>query len=158
MKLGVYADQGYIKGLLSYTSRVSEAGADVGHAALDSARGVLSRLAQSISSDFDTEPTIRPVLDLSDITAGAGSISRMLSGNYSFGATGNLGAISASMQENQNGASNDDVVDAINTLRKDLSGIGNTTYHIDGITYDDGSNISEAIRTLVHAARVERRV
>jgi hypothetical protein len=82
----------------------------------------------------------------------------MLSGNYSFGATGNLGAISASMQENQNGASNDDVVDAINTLRKDLSGIGNTTYHIDGITYDDGSNISEAIRTLVHAARVERRV
>ena len=158
MKLGIYADQGYIKGLLSYTSRVSEAGAGVGHAALDSARGVLSRLAQSISSDFDTEPTIRPVLDLSDISAGAGSINRMLSGNYSFGATGNLGAISASMQENQNGASNDDVVNAIDKLRKDLSGVGNTTYHIDGITYDDGSNISEAIRTLVHAALVERRV
>lgn len=158
MKLGVYADQGYIKGLLSYTSRVSEAGAGIGHAALDSARGVLSRLAQSISSDFDTEPTIRPVLDLSDITAGAGSISRLLSGNYSFGATGNLDAISASMRENQNGASNDDVVNAIDKLRKDLSGVGNTTYNIDGITYDDGSNISEAIRTLVRAARIERRV
>ena len=32
------------------------------------------------------------------------------------------------------------------------------TYTIDGITYDDGSNISDAIKTLVKATRMERRV
>ena len=57
---------------------------------------------------------------------------------------------------NQNGV-NDDVVYAINKLRKDLGNVGNTTYSINGITYDDGSNISDAIQTLVRAAIVERR-
>lgn len=158
MKLGVYADQGYIKGLLSYASRVREAGGDVGRSALDSARGVLSRLNDSISSDLDTTPTIRPVLDLSNVQAGASSINRMLGSNYNLGAIGNLGAIQLGMQEIQNGPSTADMVDAINELRKDITNTGNTTYNIDGITYDDGSNIAEAVKTLTRAAIVGRRV
>ena len=43
-------------------------------------------------------------------------------------------------------------------LHKDLQNVGNTSYNINGITYDDGSNISEAIKTLVNAAVVERRM
>ena len=57
----------------------------------------------------------------------------------------------------QNGT-NADVIAAIKELRDDLSNVGNTTYNIDGITYDDGSNIAEAVSTLIRAARIERRV
>ena len=44
---------------------------------------------------------------------------------------------------------------------RDMVIIGNmehATYQINGITYDDGSNISDAISTIVKAARIGRRV
>ena len=35
---------------------------------------------------------------------------------------------------------------------------GGNTYQINGITYDDGSNVVGAVETLVRAARIERRI
>ena len=67
----------------------------------------------------------------------------------------NVGSISM-MMNRQNG-DNDDIISALNKLRGDLGNIGGDTYVIDGVTYDDGTNISEAVKTLVHAAKVERR-
>ena len=60
---------------------------------------------------------------------------------------------------NQNGANND-IISAIDSLRKDLSNVGGTTnnYNVNGVTYDDGSNITDAVRTLVRAVTMERRV
>ena len=60
-------------------------------------------------------------------------------------------------ERSQNGA-NDDVISAIDRLNKKMDNISNTTYSINGITYDDGSNVYDAVRTLVRAAKVERRV
>jgi hypothetical protein len=57
----------------------------------------------------------------------------------------------------QNGVDNE-LVSAINGLRKDLGKTGNTSYTINGVTYDDGSNITDAVKTIVRAARIERRV
>ena len=60
-------------------------------------------------------------------------------------------------QRNQNGV-NSDVVSAINKLRKDLGNTrGGDTYNVNGVTYDDGSNISNAVKSIVRAARIERR-
>ena len=50
------------------------------------------------------------------------------------------------------------MVSAINGLRKDISDMPRNTYSINGITYDDGSNVSDAVKTLVRAARIERRM
>ena len=57
----------------------------------------------------------------------------------------------------QNGA-NTDVVSAIDKLRKDLGNIGGTSYTVNGITYDDGSAMSDAVKSIIRAARVERRI
>ena len=54
-------------------------------------------------------------------------------------------------------ATNDNVVSAIGKLRKDIANIQGNTYNVNGVTYDDGSNVSSAIETLVRAARIERR-
>lgn len=59
-------------------------------------------------------------------------------------------------QRNQNG-SNADVVSAIKDLKKTIGNGSGDTYNINGVTYDDGSNVSNAVRTLVRAAKVERR-
>ena len=61
------------------------------------------------------------------------------------------------MNSNQNGT-NDDIVSAIKELSNKIDDVSGDTYNINGITYDDGSNITDAVKTLVRAARVERRM
>ena len=62
-----------------------------------------------------------------------------------------------SYHRNQN-ASNDDVVSAIKDLKKTIGNGSGDTYNINGVTYDDGSNVSNAVRTLVRAVKVEGRI
>ena len=70
---------------------------------------------------------------------------------------GNINAISNAMRGSQVVATNDDVVHAIDSLKKVISGNAGNSYTIDGITYDDGSNISNAVKSIIRAAKVERR-
>lgn len=76
--------------------------------------------------------------------------------NPSIGVATNLRAISSSMAVNQNGA-NDDVVNAINKMRKDLNNISGDTYNVNGVSTND-ADIVDAIKTIVRAVKVERRV
>ena len=57
----------------------------------------------------------------------------------------------------QNGI-NDDVVKAIKDLKQEIGSYSGSTYNINGITYDDGSAVTEAIKTIVRAVKIERRV
>ena len=59
------------------------------------------------------------------------------------------------MANRQNGSY--DVVSAIKDLGNKIKNNSGDTYNIEGITYDDGSNISEAVQTLVRAVKIERR-
>ena len=60
-------------------------------------------------------------------------------------------------RHNQN-RGNDDVISAINKLSNELSKHRGDTYQVNGVTYDDGSNVATAVREIVRAARTERRV
>ena len=124
--------------------------------ASNSISSAISKVYELMNNDFDAQPTIRPVLDLSDVQSGANTISGLFSGNriLSISAPG-VGAISASMAKRQNG--NYDLTSAINKLAKSNSGKSGNTYNINGITYDDGSEVSDAIKTLVRAVKIEGR-
>lgn len=155
-KLGTFFDLGFVNGIKSLSNRVYSVSSNVGERAKDGLNNAIRKVSNILNSDMDMQPTIRPVLDLSDIKDGAGNISSMFT-NPSLAVASNLGAISTGMARNrQNG--NDDVVSAINKLGKSLSGRTGNTYNVNGITYDDGSEISNAVSELVRAARVERRV
>lgn len=154
-EIGKYSDLGMIKGLKEYSSKVSKASENIGKVASNGMSKAMSNI--NFIDDIDSQPTIRPVLDLSDVSAGAKSINGMLNMTPSVGVMTNIESINSMMNKRQNGVNND-VVSAIDDLRKDLKKVGNTTYTINGITYDDGSNISSAIKTIIQAAKVERRV
>lgn len=154
-EIGKYSDMGMVKGLEEYSSKVSKASENIGKVASNGMSKAMSNI--NFIDGIDSQPTIRPVLDLSDVSAGAKSINGMLNMTPSVGVMTNIGSISSMMNKRQNGVNND-VVSAIDDLRKDLRKVGNTTYTINGITYDDGSNISSAIKTIIQAAKVERRV
>lgn len=156
IKSGIHDGQGLVIGLNSYKDRVYDAGYEMGSAALNGVKKTISRVADIVENGIDAAPTIRPVLDLSSVESGVGTIGDLLALNDTIGFNANLGAITSGMSgRNQNGG-NDDIVSAINSLKKSLGGSGDT-YNINGVTYDDGSNITEAVRTLIRAARVERR-
>lgn len=155
--VGRYSDEGIIVGLKAYAGKVAAAAGNVGSYALESMKKSISGIANLMGSDFDSQPTIRPVLDLSAVTAGANSINRMFDMSPSVGVMSTIGAISSSMNGRQNGV-NGDVVSAIRDLGNKLGRTSGDTYQINGVTYDDGSNIIDAIETIVREARIERRV
>ena len=156
IKAGKWLGEGLVIGIKKMYSKVYDSGHSLGETAVDSITTTVSRIADAIDSDIDAQPTIRPVLDLSDVRAGASSISGMFDANPSVGVLSNVRAISSMMNGNQNGG-NDDVISAIKDLGNKMSGKSGDTYQINGITYDDGSNVSDAVATLVRAVRVERR-
>ena len=158
IQAGGWIGEGLVIGMKNMIGKVYSTGNNLGETATNSISSTISRIANAINSDIDAQPTIRPVLDLSDVRSGVGSINDMLAIGSSVGVAANVSAISSMMaRRGQNGESSE-VVSAINKLRKDLGNIGNTTYSINGVTYDDGSNVAAAVKEIARAAIRERRV
>lgn len=149
--------EGFAQGIERRSWMGREAATSMANEALRGTSKAIAKVAELMSSDMDTQPTIRPVVDLSDVESSVGMMSSMLNMNPSVGVLSNVSSISSMMNQRQNGA-NDDLISAIHDLGKQMSKSSGDNYSINGITYDDGSNVSEAVRTLVRAARIERRI
>ena len=155
-KLGEYIMQGYINGISSRIGSLEDASVTAASVASDNARSALAQVSAMLSSDIDSTPTIRPVLDLSDVAKGAGQINGMLNGRTFSVNSMSANMLSASMNARQNRT--DPVLSAINNLANNLNNQQPANvYNLNGITYDDGSNIATAIGMLAHAAVVEGR-
>ena len=154
---GKWLGEGYIIGIGKMGNLVDKAGNDLGKTATDSLSSSISRISDMVGNDIDTQPTIRPVLDLSDVESGAATLGRMLDMNSSVGVQSNIGAISASMANRQNGADNSEIVAGIKALRKDIANMPRDSVNINGITYSGDSEINNAVQALVRAANIERR-
>ena len=155
--LGEYSVEGFTRAFADSKSKSSEASAEFVKSALLGVSDAISKAKDLVENGIDAQPTIRPVLDLSDITENASKITSLFDMNPSVGVLANVGAISNGMNSGQNGKTNEDVISAINGLKDNLPKKPGDTYTIGSITYDDGSEVSNAIKTLVRAARVERR-
>ncbi len=156
IQAGKWLGEGLIIGMNAMESKTYGAGKSMGETAFDSIRSALSGMNDIIDSDMDATPTIRPVLDLTNVKATAGKLNGLFT-DPAFTPLANLRAIgNISARNNQNGNS-DEVVRAINRLGKSLNNVGNTYNSINGVTYDNGSEISNAVETLVRAATVGRR-
>ena len=158
MTLGEYLGEGYIIGMEHYASKSYKMGAELANSAKNGLSRAISNVSSLIENGIDSQPTIRPVLDLSDITSGVSTMNGMFGVNPSISALDNVGSISSAMnRRNQNGA-NYDVVSAIKDLGRKMGSASGDTYNINGVTYDDGSTVSNAIKALTRAIVVEGRV
>jgi nucleoid-associated protein YgaU len=155
-KLGTSVPEGFAMGIDKLGYMVKDSSVSMARTAIDGTKNAISSIANAINNDIDSQPTIRPVLDLTDVRNGASTIGSMLNGELLSVDTSSVGAISSMMNRRQNG-SNDDVISAIKDLGKTIGNGSGNTYTINGITYDDGSAVSDAIQTLVRATRIERR-
>ena len=150
-KIGSFTGEGFVNALKDRAQDVFNASEAMGNTAKKGISGAISKITDLFDSD-QSQPVIRPVLDLSDIESGAGSISGMLN-NVGIGA--NLSSISSNMySRNQNG----DIISAINKLGKSLGNASGDTYNINGVSAGDDTNVRDAVQTIIRAAVMERRV
>lgn len=66
-KIGKFSDEGLAQGLRDNAGIVSNAGTEVGKAALNSVVGIVKQISDALDENIDYQPTIRPVLDLTGV-------------------------------------------------------------------------------------------
>lgn len=155
--IGDYAGQGFVNALSDYVDISYRSGRDMASSASDGLNAAIATIGKAFDIDTDIQPTISPVLDLSNVRSGVRSINGLFGTKQSLGVVGRVNALSG-ITANQNGTNND-VVGAIKDLKKivkDLQG-GGDTYTIGGITYSNGDEIAQTIRELVRIAKLEGR-
>ena len=157
-RAGKWIGEGLIIGMDKMGSAVYESGHNLGTTAVGTISKAVSRISDYVNGNIDAQPTIRPVMDLSDVKTGIGAISGMFGSTQALGVSANINSISSMMnQRNQNGA-NGDIISELGKLRNALGNIGQgNTYNINGINYNDDTAVSDAISTLVRATLIEGR-
>jgi len=154
-KIGIYTIQGMVNGITAMGKMVGRVTENVGNLAINGMNKSIDKVADLLSTDVDAEPTITPVLDLSEIQNGVGKMNSMFN-NQSVGVNANLNAISNMSRNRMN--SNNEMLSAIKDLGKSLNNVGTTNnYNVNGIKYSGDVDVQSAIETLVRAANVERR-
>lgn len=155
---GAYVDEGFILGMDQKYGDVADTAFGIGDVAVTSLSNAIGRISDVVSDNIDANPTITPVVDLDSVRQGSAEIDGLLNKAHMLGVNANVDSISANMvAPNQNGTSND-VVAAVAALADKIDRMPVNQYNINGMTYDDGTNISTAVQDLFHAARVERRI
>jgi tape measure domain-containing protein len=81
MQISKFSIEGLIRGFEDASPGIWRASAKVGDEALESLRASLSHVPD-ILSEIDAQPTIRPVLDLSDVRKGAAFLNGMMPGSH----------------------------------------------------------------------------
>lgn len=124
-EIGNYTGLGFVKGLQDYVDRSYAAGSEMAESAEGGLSGVLQTIADIVSGGFDMEPVIRPVLDLSAVSAGADALNNLF---YSQRAVGLVGQAAVAFEAQRSGSSqttisvdNEDVVAELRTLRGEMA-------------------------------------
>ena len=156
--IGKSVDEGFIDGLNAWSNKVNQAATGLSEGVMNNATAPLSNLARMIDGNIDVNPTITPVLDLSNVERNSRRIGDLVSGNGTLSlSTDNASLMTKSIGQIQNGPDNSDIVSALKDLKASMAD-NRPSYTVNGITYDDGSNITSAVETLVRAAKIERRI
>ena len=87
-QVGIFADMGLINGLKMYSNKVYNSGYNVGKQALSAVKDSMKQM-NGLIYDLNYNPTITPVLDLTNIQNGANEIDNMLNSSQ-FGTSVNL--------------------------------------------------------------------
>ena len=119
----------------------------------------LSSALGKITDMFDgnvNEPTIRPVLDLSDVENGAGTINSMLGVDPSIGVLSRVQSVNSMMKNSQNGKSA--LLSAVNGLRDDFASNNNGVQVDVQLNYNAGSDANDIANDIaVNLRRALRR-
>ena len=157
IEIGKFTSEGFAVGLDRYASRARSSATDLANSVIDSVRNPLSNVSKILDGDINANPVITPVVDLTNVRAGANQLNGLFA-NSDVQLNGRANLLANSIGTIQNGSGNAEIITALKDLKNSIANNSGNSYTINGITYDDGSNIVDAVKTLVRAAKIERRI
>ena len=110
---GKYYAQGAALGIHKYSGEVVTAASDMAEEVVTGANSIITAIAQALDSNMDTQPTIRPVLDTSDIEAKAKSVGSLFDANdlaLAYSASGSMKQINEAKNSSNKSADHNQVV------------------------------------------------
>lgn len=154
-KLGSFSGEGFVIGLDSYGSKVAKSATNVGTTAVESLGNAISNISDVISGEVDMNPTIRPVLDLSNVQNGSKQLYNMMNKHdgYTMDSSINMANnASNGMLYNKNLANNTSSTNSNVTGPTPVSS-QNNTFHITG---SNPKEIADEVSRILQK-QVERR-
>ena len=129
-KIGRFWDLGIAENILRYRFAIVDAVKENNNSIINTTKNLLSSLSQMNLSDMDISPTIRPVMDLSEISNGIRNLSGLMQNSQSY----SIGAAISSDRARFNKdeltitveTTNTDVVKAVNELKQEMSSMKDT--------------------------------
>ena len=104
-EIGDFFGVAFVGAISDYADKSYRAGAEMGTKARIGLTEAVSKISDYINSDMDTQPTIRPVLDLSNVQSGTRQINAMFSRTQAMSINANMNR--AHTSGNQNGGFQD---------------------------------------------------
>jgi hypothetical protein len=125
-ELGNFTGLGFVKGIADYAGRSYDAGAGIADSASEGISAAMSAAIELLSGDMEAQPTIRPVLDLSDVSRGASQLNSLF---YPQRTIGLAGQASISLRDSGRdggmtvSVDNGDIVEELRSLRSEMAGM-----------------------------------
>lgn len=158
-KLGDYSGEGFLIGLKDYIGKIGRSTYSMGSSALDSLRTAIDKSSDYLGKDFDTEPKLTPVVDLTNVRAAEASIDSIFSNRKAIGVQASIN--SHSTQAEANKESIDHLAGILNGIQVGIDGKGNGDLStilreaLDGCgVYMDGNKVGKLVtRSQLNTAR-----
>lgn len=126
-ELGNYTGLGFVSGLKDYAGKSYAAAANMAESAKDGLSNAISMVAGVVDNEFDMQPMIRPVLDLTDVTRTAGELDSLFYPQRTMGLVGQASlAFNSSMDKDGMtvNVNNEDVIQELRSLRGEMAAMG----------------------------------
>lgn len=144
-QLGNFTGLGFVKGLAEYADQSYEAGSAIAENAKGGLGDAMQTISDYLNGDLDMRPTIRPVLDLSDVANSAGIIDGLLynqklmalASQTSFAFAANAGESEMTITVDNNG-----VVSELRELRAEMAEMTERMAHLQ-VVLDSGTLVGE---------------
>lgn len=150
-KLGRYLPEGLAVGIDKYSKVVGFSTTNMANNAITKAKQSLSKIIGIIDGSIDTQPSIRPVLDLSDVKTGINALSGMF-GTETVGLNARVRAINDARNDRQNGSSDHELLSAIKDLRGDLASNTGVTLNVQ-LDYNAGADANDIANDIAYSLR-----
>lgn len=103
-KIGKQTGQGMVIGLEGMGRKIVSASEDLGQSAVDGMNEALSHVQEALDGDFELQPTIRPVVDMTDVQSGINSTFRKTQSLNVSGTTSRASSVASGSISSQNGS------------------------------------------------------
>lgn len=118
-EIGMYAVKGLVKGFDDNAYLSNNAATKLADSAINNLKATISRIYDTVDSELDTQPTIRPVLDLSGVESKAAKLNAMMSRDLAMGISARMSG--RNNETNQNGVGNSETTNQYNFTQNNYS-------------------------------------